>query len=126
MAQKMYSIARIVNVVELATALIVLILGIVFYCIPDTISDSLAGYTVKSAQHNGKIMLIVGAVTLPIMTLKYFLASKAQYSLNDGHSNIAPHIALAIIGAVTMDFLYLIAGTFGLTEEYQEKEKTEL
>ena len=123
LSQKMYFIGRIVNVVEIAAALILLIIGIVFYCIPDTIAASSSSYTVKSASELGFSLLIAGAVSFVVVFAIYVIAIKALSTFGDGKTNIAPHIVMIIVGALGIDCFYLLGGLLGINAEYSEDER---
>ena len=122
LANKMYTIGKIINLVIIAASLVVFILGLVFDLSPSSISVG-GSSTAGEIKDDGLTMLLAGGIPLVVSFVVFLLALKAQSTFNNGVKNIAPHIVMIIIGAVGWNFFYTLGGVFGINAEYSEEER---
>ena len=122
LANKMYTIGKVINLVIIAAALVVFILGIVFDLAPQSVFE---GSSIKydDVKDDGLTMMLAGGIPFVVSFIVFLLASKAQSTFNNGVKNIAPHIVMIIIGAVGWNFFYTLGGVFGINAEYSEEER---
>ena len=122
LANKMYTIGKIINLVIIAAALVVFILGIVFDLAPASFYEG-SPLKYDEVKDDGLTMMLAGGIPFVVTFVVFLLASKAQSMINNGVRNIAPHIVMIIIGAVGGNFFYTLGGVFGINAEYTEEER---
>ncbi len=66
------------------------------------------------------VLLIVPIVLLVIEIVVLIIAIWARKAVNNSKKELAPHIIMIVIGAISTDILYLLGGIFGVVGESQQ------
>ena len=66
------------------------------------------------------VLFIVPIVLLVVEIVVLIIAIWARKAVNNNKKELAPHIIMIVIGAISTDILYLLGGIFGVVGESQQ------
>lgn len=113
-----YTIGKIFNIIGIVATALCLIGGIVVLALAPQISANVDGEYSTLAIRTLGIGLIIGcAIGLAIEIVVLCVAIYASKALDNGKRDNVPHITIIVIGVISGDIFYLIAGICGLIEE---------
>lgn len=113
-----YTIGKIFNIIGIVVTALCLIGGIVVLALAPQISANVDGEYSTLAIRTLGIGLIIGcAIGLAIEIVVLCVAIYASKALDNGKRDNVPHITIIVIGVISGDIFYLIAGICGLIEE---------
>lgn len=121
-SKTMYTIGRVVNIIEIILCALMFIPGIILIAGADLIADGGEDAADAAAIRGVGIGLLIGfGIALLVLIIVIILATRASKALNNDKTERAPHIVMIIIG-VFGDVLYTLGGIFGLIAENANEE----
>lgn len=113
----MYTIGKVINILELIFSVLMLVCGICFVAM----RDQLAGKFTEISRLNtpdevaavGITMIVLAVITFVVALLIYIFARKATKALNENSKNTTSHTIMLVIG-IFGDVFYFLGGLFGI------------
>ena len=116
---KMYKIGKAVNVVLIAAAAILVLLGVSF----STNYSAFKNLKVADARALGSAFLIAGIIYLAISIAALIVARHLERKTSEFTENYGVHIGMIATGIISVNLFYLFGGIFGWAFEKNGRKK---